>query len=202
MLRECFKLFLLQSRPQRPGCRWRKGSRPLETYVCFRLKFRLTPHMLFFHGWLHPGAISESTYVTFVDEIWSKWNWKLKEGKNPTGLIRVNCCLLVSLVQVQLFCEGKCNIFLYWLAVQIWFPRRLFVGRNQANYQDYSGIYNWGTCRHCISGSLYTKTPWFFYLRMALVIYLAQTFSIKVRITKRSGKQNSLLSWAVVVSWV
>ena len=129
LLRECLEPFLLQSRPQRPRCRWPKGSRRLETYISFRLKFRLTPQLicfLFYMDGCIPGAISENTYVTFVDEIWSKWNWKLKEGKNPTGLIRVDCCLLVSLVQVQLFCEGKCNWLLYWLALQIWFPRRLF----------------------------------------------------------------------------
>ena len=28
------------------------------------------------------GAIFGGSYVTFVDVIWSKWNWKLKEGKN------------------------------------------------------------------------------------------------------------------------
>ena len=39
-----------------------------------------------------------------------------------------------------------------------------FVVTNQANYQDYSGIYSWG--RHCISWS-YTRTPRFLYLRTA-----------------------------------
>ena len=39
-----------------------------------------------------------------------------------------------------------------------------FVVTNQANYQDCSGIYNWG--RHCISWS-YTRTPRFLYLRTA-----------------------------------
>ena len=57
-----------------------------------RLKFRLTPHMLFFMDGCISGAISGSTYVTFVDVVWSKWNWKLKKGKNPVGLIRVDCC--------------------------------------------------------------------------------------------------------------
>ena len=39
-----------------------------------------------------------------------------------------------------------------------------FVVTNQANNQDYSGIYSWG--RHCISWS-YTRTPRFLYLRTA-----------------------------------
>ena len=39
-----------------------------------------------------------------------------------------------------------------------------FFVTNQANHQDYSGIYNWG--RHCISWS-YTRTTRFLYLRTA-----------------------------------
>ena len=45
---------------------------------------------------------------------------------------------------------------------KIWFSCRLFRVTNQANYQDYSGMFNWG--RHCIRWS-YTRTRMFFYLR-------------------------------------
>ena len=40
---------------------------------------------IFLDGCLLVGAISESTYDNFVEVIWSKWNWKLKEGKNLLG---------------------------------------------------------------------------------------------------------------------
>ena len=54
-----------------------------------------------------------------------------------------------------------------------------FVVTNQANYQDYSGIYNWG--RHCISWS-YTRTPRLLYLRTARIsLFISQKlFNIAV----------------------
>ena len=89
------------------------------------------------------------------------------------------------------------------LLCKIWFPRRLFRRDKSSELSRLIGNLYWG--RHCISWSC-TRTTRFLYLRTAFGHLsrgnFCQSILSSFRITKRSGKQNSLRSWAVVVSWV
>ena len=68
---------------------------------------------------MHFGiAISGSTYVTFVNVIitWSKWNWKVNEGKNPSYKIQLS-------LDKRFDCRSGRKI---QLSYKVSFPRRPF----------------------------------------------------------------------------
>ena len=76
---------------------------------------------IFLDGCLLVGDISESTYDTFVEVIWSNWNEKLKEGKNLLG------STFAGLVEGLIVALGKLceSPVILWKKMQVTFILKL-----------------------------------------------------------------------------